>query len=114
MGNAYKLKNGFWINVREGIFDLFLDDDLIINDCHNFSFIYDKLIVIKKGQTITIFSIKPEEKNGKKIPNKLTTFSNTSPNIFADIVIGEYCYTIDYNCQITISPSKRRFNPKIN
>ena len=113
-GDIYTLKNGFWINSKGNMFDLGLDDRIIMEDCINFSYIYDKIIVTKRKNVITIYSATPKIENGQKKEVILASFSNSNPNIFADVIIGEYCYTIDYNCQITISPSKRRFNSKIN
>lgn len=114
MGDTYKLGNGFWINSKGTLFDLGLNEDLVMNDCTNFSYISDKLIVTKKKNVITIFSAKPIEENGKAKVNILASFSNNNPNIFADVVINDSCYTIDYNCQVTTCPIKHKLHPKIN
>lgn len=113
-GDTYKLKNGFWINSKGTLFDLGLNNDLIISDCSNFSYVSNKLIVIKKKNVITIFSAEPIEKNGKKEANILASFSNNTANVFANVIIDNTCYTIDYNCQVTTSPVRQKLYPKIN
>lgn len=114
MGDTYKLGNGFWINSKGTLFDLGLNEDLVVTDCTNFSYISGKLIVTKKKNVITIFSAIPIKENGKAKVNILASFSNNNPNIFADVVINDSCYTIDYNCQVTTCPIKHKLHPKIN
>lgn len=114
LNKMYKLKNGFWINSKGILFDFGIDDEIIVTDCNNFSYVSNKIISVKKNDTITVFSILPIEKNGKKLPNKLASISNTNPNIFIDIVIENNCYTIDCNCQVTVSQIRHRLHPKIN
>ena len=113
-GDIYTLKNGFWINSKGNMFDLGLDDRIIMEDCINFSYIYDKIIVTKRKNVITIYSATPKIEKGKKKEVILASFSNSNPNIFADVIIGEYCYTIDYNCQITTCLAKKVIHPKVN
>lgn len=114
IGDTYKLKNGFWIYSKGILFDLGLNDDLIIADCSNFSYVADKLIITKKKNVITIFSTVTIEKNGKKEPKVLATFSNSCSNIFANVIIDNTCYIIDYNCQVTTHPIRHKLYPKIN
>ena len=113
-GDIYTLKNGFWINSQGNTFDLGLDDRIIMEDCINFSYIYDKIIVTKRKNVITIYSATPKIEKGKKKEVILASFSNSNPNIFADVIIGEYCYTIDYICQITTCLTKKVIHPKVN
>lgn len=114
MGDTYTLGNGFWINSKGVLFDLGLDEDLVMADCTNFSYISGKLIVTKKKNVITIFSASPIEENNKRKVNILASFSNTSPNIFANVIIDDTCYTIDYNCQVTTRSVRHNLHPKIN
>ena len=93
-GDTYKLKNGFWIKSKGTLFDLGLDDELIMTDCTNFSYISEKLLVIKKKNVITIFSAIPIQKKEKKAANILASFSNNNTNIFANVIIDNICYTI--------------------
>lgn len=65
-GDIYTLKNGFWINSKGNTFDLGLDDRIIMEDCINFSYIYDKIIVTKRKNVITIYSATPKIEKGKK------------------------------------------------
>lgn len=114
MGDTYKLGNGFWINSKGVLFDLGLDEDLVMADCTNFSYISGKLIVTKKKNVITIFSAIPIKENNRNTSKILASFSNNSPNIFANVIINDYCYTIDYNCQVTTCPVRHNLHPKIN
>ena len=97
----YTLKHGFWIRPKETVFDLGLDENVIMPDCSNFSYISGKLIVIKRKNVITIFSAIPIKEKGKKKQKILASFSNTNANIFTNIIIDDICYTIDFNCQVT-------------
>ena len=113
-GDTYKLKNGFWIKSKGTTFNLGLDKNLIMVDCSNFSYVSDKIIVTKKKNVITIFSAIPIAKNEKKEANILASFSNTNTNVFANVIIDDTCYTIDYNCQVTTYPIRHKLYPKIN
>ena len=114
MGNTYPLKNGFWIKSKDNLFYLGLNNDIIMSECINFSYVYDKLIVTKKGKNITIFSADPIEKDGKLEAKILANFSNNNSNLFANVIIDDRCYTIDYNCQVTACPVRKKFYPKTN
>lgn len=114
IGDTYKLKNGFWIKSKGTLFDLGLDTELIMTDCNNFSYVSEKLIITKKKNIITIFSGKPIENGEKKEANILATFSNNTPNVFANIIIESTCYTIDYNCQVTTCSIRNKLYPRIN
>ena len=81
-GDIYTLKNGFWINSKGNMFDLGLDDRIIMGDCINFSYIYDKIIVTKRKNVITIYSATPKIEKGKKKEVILASFSN--------LIFGEY------------------------
>lgn len=108
-----ELKNGFWINCKGGLFDLLLNEELIIKDCINFSYVSNALIITKKKNTITIFSIQPIKDSNGSHPNILAVMENSSYNIFAEIVISGTSYIVDCNCQVTCNPVNYNFHPKI-
>lgn len=114
LGDNYKLKNGFSIYDKGGVFDFYFNDNIIVSDCINFSYVSDVLIAIKKKNVITIFSIVPLNENGILTPNILAKIENSYDNIFAKVVINNICYVIDYNCQITANTVRHKLNPKIN
>ncbi len=114
IGETYQLENGFWIYSKGTLFDLGLNDDLIVADCSNFSYVSGSLIITKKENVITIISSTPIDDGNTKKPNILAEFSNSNTNIFANVIIKNICYTIDYNCQITACPAHKVIHPKIN
>lgn len=111
---VYKLKNGFWINAKGNLFDLCLNDEIVVANCVNFSYVANKFIAIKKNDTIKLFSLKPIKNSQKYIPEELSCFSNMKSNIFVNIVIDSTCYTIDHNCQVTVTQIKNKLYPKLN
>ena len=54
--SIYTLGHGFWIKPNETNFDLGLDEKIIKPSCSNFSYVSEKIIVVKTKRLITIFS----------------------------------------------------------
>ena len=52
-GSIYTLSHGFWIKPNETNFDLGLDDKIIKPSCSNFSYVSEKIIVVKTKRLIT-------------------------------------------------------------
>ena len=113
-GSIYTLSHGFWIKPNETNFDLGLDEKIIKPSCSNFSYVSEKIIVVKTKRLITIFSGIPLIIDGKKKAKVLASFSDSNEEIFANVIIDNICYTIDYNCQITTHPLPKPTYPNSN
>ena len=114
LNTVYTLKHGFWIKTNETDFDLGLDGNVIMPSCSNFSYVSEKIIVVKTKKMITVFSGVPLIIEGKKKANILATFSDSNEKIFANVIINNICYTIDYNCQVTTHHLPKTICPNYN
>lgn len=110
----YKLGNGFWIKQNETNYDLGLDDKIILTNCSNFSYVYEKIIVVKTQKLIIVFLGIPLTINGNKNVKILASFSDSNEKVFANVMLDNICYTIDYNCQITSHPLPKTIFPNSN
>jgi hypothetical protein len=104
----YQLENGFCVKFNEELFDFYLNDMIIINNCTNVAYRKNALIAIKKENVITIFSTKTKLISEVPSPITLAKFTNFSEKVFAKVIINNTNYIIDYNCKIT--SSKINFN----
>ena len=112
--SIYTLGHGFWIKANETNFDLGLDEKIILANCSKFSYVYEKIIVVKTQRLIIVFSGVPLTNNGNKNVKILASFSDSNEKVFTNVMIDNICYTIDYNCQITSHPLPKTIFPNSN
>lgn len=112
--SIYTLGHGFWIKPNETNFDLGLDDKIILSNCSKFSYVYEKIIVVKTQKLIIVFLGIPLTINGNKNVKILASFSDSNEKVFANVMLDNICYTIDYNCQITSHPLPKTIFPNSN
>lgn len=99
--NIVKLPHGFWIGVNGPSFDLGFNENILKDNCVNFSYVSDILIIVKKKNVVSIFSAVSKFENGKSIPKKLGEFSCNSPKLSVEVIHDGYAYLVDYNCHVT-------------
>lgn len=97
------LSNGSWIGKKDSHYDFGYKDKVIIPSCSNFSYISGKLVVLKKGDKITVFSMHIVKENGVETVEKILEFSSFSKVAYGKIICEYYTYLIDGNCQIKFS-----------
>jgi hypothetical protein len=86
-------------------FSLIVRNKTMLENCCNFSYITNKLLVTKSGNIVYIFSTKLT-KQDSTLP-LLATFKLNVANAYAKVVIDEKIFIIDANCQITFSDSTK-------
>ena len=99
-------KNEFYLTASIRIegpitdFNLFIENDLLLEHCTNFSYIAKKFFATKSGSNIYVFGTKVIKNGEKSSLEQLAVFSIKSPKVFVKVIIDETTYIIDYNCQV--------------
>lgn len=99
--NVINMPHGFWIGVNGASFDFGFNEKILKDNCINYSYVSNVLIIVKKKNIVTIFSAIPKLENEKRTPEKLGEFSYYSPKLSTEIIHDGYAYIVDYNCQVT-------------
>jgi len=113
MCNDESIKNEFYLNdnIRiDGLisdFKLYVDNNLILEHCANFSFIANKLFATKSDSNIYIFRTRVVIIDGKPNLEKPAVISIKSPKDTKKIKIDGNIYIIDYDSQITFCDYKK-------
>ncbi|MDD2376077.1 MAG: hypothetical protein PHD15_00235 [Clostridia bacterium] len=109
MCNERTTKNEFYltdsIRIEGSItdFNLFVENNLILEHCTNFSYVANKLFATKSGSNIHVFGTKVIKVNQKSNLEELAIFEIKSSKVSIQVMINETLYIIDYNCQVTFS-----------
>lgn len=105
--NYFNLSEYIKLDGEINNFRLIVKDAVVLENCCNFSYITNKLLVTKSGNTVYIFSTNLNE--DQKILPLLAKFELNVPNAYAKIIIEEKMFIIDANCQVTFSDSSKSY-----
>lgn len=98
-----KIPNGAWIGIKDGYYDFYYKNDLILLQCSNYSYVSERLLAFKKDNTIHVFSLNIITKNNTCTIEKLATFTAFKSIAYVKIICERYMYLIDQNCQIKLT-----------
>jgi hypothetical protein len=94
--NEFHLNENIRIDGLTSDFKLYINNDLVLQQCKNFSYIANKLFATKSDSKIHIFAAK-----ASNIYEKVAVISIGPRKATAKIKIDGNSYVIDYDCQIT-------------
>ncbi len=113
MSDYYKeiiqIPNGAWIAKHNNLYDFWYKEKILLTNCINYSYISQRLIVLKKDNVIQIFSTKIINRDSQDTVEKIAEFKCFKDIACVRIVCEQYVYLIDMNCQIKFS-SKAHIN----
>lgn len=95
-----QIPNGSWIGMKNGLYDFWYNDSIILSECINYSYISGKLIAFKQDKKIIVYSTNIRTVGKFSTIEKLLEFTSYSKLAFGKIICERNTYLIDGNCQI--------------
>lgn len=97
--NKIPLQNGAWIGQKGFLYDLWHDKILLEEKCDNYSYVVQRLVVVKRGSRLIAYSMEKPEQSQEL--SKLAEVIALSGRCSLRVEFHDYLYIIDSNCQIT-------------
>ena len=98
-----EIPNGSWVGIKNGVYDFWYENGIILSECNNYSYISGKLIAFKQDRKIIVYSTKIRTIGKFKTVEKLLEFIAYSTVAYGKIICERNTYLIDSNCQIKYS-----------
>ena len=98
-----EIPNGSWIGLKNGLYDFWYKNNIILSECNNYSYLSGKIITFKQDKKIIVYSTNIRTIGKFNTVEKLLEFTSYSKVAFGKIICERNTYLIDSNCQIKYS-----------